>query len=432
MERLWLRDRLVLPDLNVIVADGKNVHVEPKTMEVLLEFANHPGEVISKTHLLRSVWNGVFVCEDVVTNAVSLLRRALGDETKTANLIQTIPKRGYRLVAQIRRESPESSKPDLGSQMNDLRQSILRARHLRHEETVPSLNSACAYCEEIIRQEPNCATAHAELALALFLLEKLGAVRREEVEPRIRTAVDCARRLDECASMTLLCLAKQEYRYDWQWDSAERNFRAAMSADPHDPDVFVESSIMLSVMRRFDESLSCAQRACQLDSISPAARLQAGHANYASGRWAAAASHYQRLLRFTPQHVFARWGLADSLTRLGMAGNAIAVLSEGLAVPVSGRNPLLLTSLSRIEAMIKTSGGTAPVFNELHLQTNDPVLLAELYGSIGELTKAFHFLEQAADRRHYRLSAVNMFPQFEPIRQEPRYRRLLQRIGLDG
>jgi tetratricopeptide (TPR) repeat protein len=162
-----------------------------------------------------------------------------------------------------------------------LHEAILRARYLRHEETVPSLETARAYCEEIVRQEPNCAAAYAELALTLFLLEKLGAERRETTEPKVRHAIECARRLDERASMTLACLAKQEYRYDWKWEQAERHFQQATEAGPNDADVFVEFSIMLAVLRRFDESLSHAGRACSLDSISPAARLQAGHANYA-------------------------------------------------------------------------------------------------------------------------------------------------------
>jgi DNA-binding winged helix-turn-helix (wHTH) protein len=98
VRRLLLQDRLILPELNSIVTNGTRVHVEPKAMEVLLELACHPGEVLSKARLIQRVWGGVFVCEDVVTNAISLLRRALSDETKVPFLIQTIPKRGYRLM----------------------------------------------------------------------------------------------------------------------------------------------------------------------------------------------------------------------------------------------------------------------------------------------------------------------------------------------
>lgn len=221
MQKFRLQGRVIFPELSLITAGGISVRLEPKAMEVLLALAKYPREVLSRTHLLQTVWGDVFVCEDVVTNAVCALRKALGDETKDdPSLIQTIPKRGYRLLSPV--EWMEGDIPScLSFPPNDVNRYVLRARHLRHEETVPSLNSACAYCEEIIRQEPNCAVAYAELALALLLLEKLGAVRRQDVEPKVRTAVDRAVRLDEGASMSLICLAKQEYRYDWEWEKAE-------------------------------------------------------------------------------------------------------------------------------------------------------------------------------------------------------------------
>jgi DNA-binding winged helix-turn-helix (wHTH) protein len=67
-------------------------------MELLLEFAKYPGEVISKEHIIQSVWGGAFVCEEVVPNAVSSLRRALGDKAKSPALIETIPNGAYRPV----------------------------------------------------------------------------------------------------------------------------------------------------------------------------------------------------------------------------------------------------------------------------------------------------------------------------------------------
>ena len=453
MHGLRLQDRQIFPELNVIAANDLSVRVEPKVMDVLLELAKHPGEVVSRAQLIQSVWGGVFVCEDVVTNAVSLLRRALGDKTKNPSLIQTVPKRGYRLLSPIIPESIHGNFPkppsadtfrdtsrlldinsasDSGPLPSDLREAILRVRYLRQEETVPSLNSACAYCEEIIGQDPNCAAAHAELALTLFLLEKLGAVQRKYSEPKVRSAVDRALRLDERASMSLVCLAKQEYRYDWKWDKAEQHFQKAIESSPQEADAFTEFSIMLSVMRRFDEGLTHARRACMLDPLSPAARLQAGHANFISGRWALAAVHYRRLLRFTKQHLFARWGLGDALMRAGEPREAIAILREGLSMRGGDSHPLLLTALSRIQATVEAPRIKPLTRDEWERQTDDPVLLAELYGFIGETGKALKLLDEAADLRHYRLSAVNMFPQFEMVRADPRYSQLLKRIGLYG
>jgi len=239
MQGFRLDDRLIFPDLNIVVTKDGSVHVEPKVMQVLVELAKQPGELFSKAQILQSVWAGLFVCDDVVANAVSLLRRALGDEAKRPTMIQTIPKRGYRLLCAVEPMNSGAAPPSVALE-NDLDRCLLRARHLRQEETELSLRSACEYSEEISRQEPNCAAAYAELALSLLSLLKLGAVGREDVEIKLRSAVECAVRLDERAGLTLVCLAKLECRCDGKWQSAEEHFRRAFQSSWQDPDVLTE------------------------------------------------------------------------------------------------------------------------------------------------------------------------------------------------
>jgi len=70
---------------------------------VLLVLAGRPGEVVSREELLSQVWKDVAVTDDAVTQTIAKLRHALGDTTKQPSYIQTIPKRGYRLVAPVRR-----------------------------------------------------------------------------------------------------------------------------------------------------------------------------------------------------------------------------------------------------------------------------------------------------------------------------------------
>ena len=92
---------VAVPSLNTLSLNGKNVHVEPKVMEVLVCLAGRPGETISKDKLLEVVWPGTFVTDDVLTRCVSELRRVFEDDPRQSRFIQTIPKRGYRLIASI-------------------------------------------------------------------------------------------------------------------------------------------------------------------------------------------------------------------------------------------------------------------------------------------------------------------------------------------
>ena len=87
----------IYPDRNLITAGEEQVHLEPKVMEVLLCLARHQGEVVKRDELIDRVWNTV-VTDEVLSRAISLLRTCLKDNTKTPVYIQTVPKKGYRLI----------------------------------------------------------------------------------------------------------------------------------------------------------------------------------------------------------------------------------------------------------------------------------------------------------------------------------------------
>lgn len=90
------------PATNRLSRGGETLHLEPKAMDVLLLLARRAGEVISREELLATVWSGSVVGDDTLTQAVIKLRKALGDDTRSPSYIETIAKRGYRLIATVR------------------------------------------------------------------------------------------------------------------------------------------------------------------------------------------------------------------------------------------------------------------------------------------------------------------------------------------
>lgn len=96
------------------VAGETALHIEPKVMEVLLCLAAKSGSVVRRDELLEQVWGEVVVSEEVLTRCISELRSALGDNEKTRQYIQTLPKRGYRLLKPVELlsvEPPQSASP---------------------------------------------------------------------------------------------------------------------------------------------------------------------------------------------------------------------------------------------------------------------------------------------------------------------------------
>nr|MDJ0926887.1 winged helix-turn-helix domain-containing protein [Gammaproteobacteria bacterium] len=80
---------------------GEQTHIKPKSMAVLIELARAERAVLSRNELMEAVWPGMAVTDDVLTQCVVELRKAFGDEAKSPRYIETIPRRGLRLVAEV-------------------------------------------------------------------------------------------------------------------------------------------------------------------------------------------------------------------------------------------------------------------------------------------------------------------------------------------
>jgi DNA-binding winged helix-turn-helix (wHTH) protein/TolB-like protein len=109
--RLRIGEWRVNRTTNELGRAGDAVRVEPKVMEVLMVLADRAGEVVSRDDLLAAVWPGVIVGDDALTQSIIKLRKALGDNPRSPSYIETISKRGYRLIEPVVRNDavPASS-----------------------------------------------------------------------------------------------------------------------------------------------------------------------------------------------------------------------------------------------------------------------------------------------------------------------------------
>lgn len=101
----WRVDALT-GDLRGLGIGGELHRVEPKVAEVLVYLAGRAGQVVSRDELLSAIWPGVVVGDDALTQAIIKLRKALGDDARRPEYIETLAKRGYRLIAPVCAETP--------------------------------------------------------------------------------------------------------------------------------------------------------------------------------------------------------------------------------------------------------------------------------------------------------------------------------------
>jgi TolB-like protein/DNA-binding winged helix-turn-helix (wHTH) protein/tetratricopeptide (TPR) repeat protein len=99
------------PNSGRMLREGVEVKLEPKVMEVLVYLAQHPGEVISREALEARAWAGTVVGYDAVSQSIIKLRKALMDDSRNPKFIETISKKGYRLIAPVSQGASEAQAP---------------------------------------------------------------------------------------------------------------------------------------------------------------------------------------------------------------------------------------------------------------------------------------------------------------------------------
>lgn len=113
--RFRVGDFAVDPGLNRIEGPDGARQIEPRAMQVLCVLYERAGETVSREELLREVWAGRVVVDETLTRSVSQLRQALGDGKREPRYIQTVSKRGYRLIAETGEPEPSVSAASTGT-----------------------------------------------------------------------------------------------------------------------------------------------------------------------------------------------------------------------------------------------------------------------------------------------------------------------------
>src|ERR1051326_7276391 len=103
----WVLDT----ESNSVYRNGRVIRLEPKVVEVCACLAERAGEVVRKEELIGAVWPDTFVTDDVLSHAISELRKALEDDARQPRFIETIPKRDYRMIAPVSAKSGVSAVP---------------------------------------------------------------------------------------------------------------------------------------------------------------------------------------------------------------------------------------------------------------------------------------------------------------------------------
>src|SRR6202051_846201 len=100
------------PPERLLLCDAQSVPMPPKAFDLLVVLVERSGHLVEKDELLKAVWHGSFVEEGNLSVTISVLRKALNDDRGMHKYIETVSKRGYRFVADVKRVGePEITAP---------------------------------------------------------------------------------------------------------------------------------------------------------------------------------------------------------------------------------------------------------------------------------------------------------------------------------
>ena len=111
---IQIGDWTLVTELNLLRRAGKEVRLEPRHADLLLFMSARCGDVISTEEIIQRVWKGQVVTDHSVYQAVAKVRKAVGDNAAQPRYIETVPKRGYRLIAEVS-EIPDTDDRDASS-----------------------------------------------------------------------------------------------------------------------------------------------------------------------------------------------------------------------------------------------------------------------------------------------------------------------------
>lgn len=409
----------------LLFKDGQPVSLVPKAFDILLYLARHSDRVVTKAELLKAVWPDTFVEEANLTQNISVIRKALGEQPRENAFIITIPGRGYRFAADLR--EPLHT-PNESSQAYQL---YLRGRHQLNKRLTGTLGEAITLFLQSTDEDPTYAPAWVGLADAYALLSLYGASMPRDVFPKSKAAAMTALKLDPALAEAHNSLGVVELFYEWNWAAAERAFRRAIELNPEYGDAHQRYGIYLTAMGRFDEARTALDRAQTLDPLSRIIATIAGYPAYYRRDFDAAIRQFKHVVQVDPNFSMAHFRMGLAYAHQGRHAEAIAELSisKGLS---NDRD--VVAALGLVYALKSDAAEAEAAIAELHERSREtfvsPYALATIYAALGDTERALDLLERAFDDKSYWIIYLNVDPALDRLRDQTRFTDLRRRAGL--
>ena len=311
----------------------------------------------------------------------------------------------------------------------------LKGRYSWNKRTKDGFQQAAEYFQKAIAKDPNYARAYAGLADTFGLMSTWFLVPQNEFMPKARDAALKALRIDPSVAEAHTSLALVAENYDYDWQTAEREFRQAIQLDPGYGTAHQWYAECLSWQGRFEEASAESERARQLDPLSVIIARDHGTILYFSRQYDRAIEQFRAVREMDPD--FPRTGaLIEAYVQKGQFADALAELEKlrtragtdelwyrsylAYIFGRSGQQAQAMRALARVEHLAR------------YLRPEQALPLVIAYVGTDRKDEAIALLQKGYADHSSLVISLKVEPYFDPLRSDPRFQDLLRKVGLAG
>jgi len=305
----------------------------------------------------------------------------------------------------------------------------LKGRYYLQQGTEDAMRQGKAYFEEAARIDPNYAPAYAGLADYYSLTNELSTpVTMRKAKEYVQKAIA----IDDGLADAHSTLAYIKFYGDWDWGSADKEFKRAIELRPSYTAAHLLYAEFLSEVGQHEQALAEIRAAQELDPVSATTILAFGWTRYYARDYDRAIEQCRKALDLEPRSVSARDCVATA--HLATAAFDQAIAEYRALATFTGDDPLRLTGLGCAYALAGNKVQAEGVLRQLNAASEihyvAPYFFASVHAALGDNDKAFSWLERAYQEHDSYLVRLKVAPAMDPLRLDPRFGKLLHRMNL--
>lgn len=310
----------------------------------------------------------------------------------------------------------------------------LKGLHESNRGSIPGFRKSIELFGEAVEHDPAYALAYAGMADSYIHLgmDRFGAMPPREAFSKAEALGMKAVEIDDSLAEAHASLG---WARVWKWDfrGAEHEFQKSIRLQPGSARTRHFYGMELMMLSRFEESSAQLRRALAVDPLSPFINADLGWSFYCARRFDAAIHQLRTTLSIEPYFTPATAWLGVVLTAVGDYDGGIALVEQEMRRV--GRLPLLVGFLARMRALAGCPAAARDLIAELEERSNrgeyvSTISLLNGFLGLGEKERALEILQKAFEEGASYLIALNVYEFFDSLRDDPRFRTLVARVGL--